>query len=167
MFPGKLRRAIFAPFLGNSIYRAALQCLVFNSPPTISVTEGGIVVFSNRNWTPIPLFAWLRENTIQKLKILHKIDWFVNREEKKFPARKASWFDPGSPLHAMSLPPPFLSSYPTTCGWGLPPYQPGYFGLHAKQIRSSACERKCIAYTVLKENFLLGLVQSCHCIGMV
>ena len=116
MFPGKLRRAIFAPFLGNSIYRAALQCLVFNSPPTISVTEGGIVVFSNQNWTPIPLSAWLRENTIQKLKILHKIDWFVNREEKKFPARKASWFDPGSPLHAMSLPPPFLSSYPTTCG---------------------------------------------------
>ena len=67
-------RAIFEPLLGNSIYsRAALQCLVFNSLPTILVTEGGIVVFSNQNWTPIPLptgrlWHGLREKTIQKFK---------------------------------------------------------------------------------------------------
>ena len=58
MFPGKLRRAIFAPFLGNSIYTTALQCLVFNSPSHILVTEGGIVVFASQNWTPIPL-TWI------------------------------------------------------------------------------------------------------------
>ena len=77
----KLKCVLFEPFPGNSIYTQGVVTMPgFQSPPTISVTEGGIVVFANQNWTPIPLSECC-DMDWEKIQFRNKK---IHREEKSF-----------------------------------------------------------------------------------